>query len=209
MKPPPNFRVELTRSEFLDVASVLCNFPGIEAPVFGTGAFVDVANTLLCPAFAGPAIIALLETWGEVRGVEVRGEREGATMSVEEGESFVHVRINDLWYRIRATAIPTLFTLLLPLFPSPLLPGVSFSSTLSWRQAEPHWRRTAVRIGFEKFYPNEGISFGFKTSEMAAPMFAAVGAPTTIHLANATTTAKFMWLVENDPQAMPTKVPRS
>jgi hypothetical protein len=185
--------------DFHDIATMLCRYPGTQAPIIGTGTFPRVANTLLCPENACHAALVMLQAWGDPKEVVVKGD--GAW--IEDDDMVLHVRIDGTSYGIRARSIPTLFTLLLPLISirvirgGPLLPP-------EWKRAEYPWRQTARELGFKKLYPNEGKSFGLSDGN-GRTLFVALCAPTAIHLANALTSDEFFKLAADDPHCRTTE----
>jgi hypothetical protein len=221
----PDFHDYQTQSVYLHVASLLCAYPGLQAPVAGEGMLPQVINRLLCPADAGPAAIELIRSWREM-GIGAFGERWAPkdrgvrewevdqwemTYSDAYSETHVHVRLNGVAYAIRSSCIPTLFTLLLPLLPyrSPNqeIGQEEVFACPHWRHAEPTWRSAAMARGFAKLYPNEGESFGLAGE--GHTIFVLLNPAAAIHLANARTPTEFFDAARADTQAYDTKyVPR-
>ncbi len=195
-----DFHDRTTRDAYLDIASSLCAYPGIQAPVMGSGMLVRVINKLLCPADAGPATIALLLAWAARSRWDVVDEG----MFPGQGDTHIHVRLNKELYIIRAKNVPTLFTLLLPLVPWRRATARSLVSP-SWNEAEQPWRNAAMDAGFKKLYPNEGKSFGLCDGK-GWTLFVDVNAASAIHLANAANPDEFFAAAAKDERTRTTEV---
>lgn len=197
-------------------ATLLLDFPGIEAPVQGRGLAAQSLNSLLFPHLAGPVLIDLFRAWRPLNSdngwrIEPDGdawikttvsegawERDGN--DEDEETTTISILIQNRPYSVPLEQLPTIFALVLPLLPERKAGGDVHNYRHTGRAAEKRFEKAwQGEMAKRQLHLMKARKYGLTCVGMSGTTYAFDPSPVVaIHLVNASDEAAFATAMRAD-----------